>query len=496
MISPYKVESLESSPIRLAPYIGELQEFLSTSGHHFGSPNDLAPLALLLSVPGIFHDEMASMIRSIIYRERGTVPHTDLLALVTVAIGGPHVIQTSEELHEPVGRLLKFVSGVLRAQRSSVSEPSRLQGGVETSVSASSTEVQSYGQETEVAAVQPSAHVQSEASLMQGSAAASGAADRASSTVYSRASTISSNPQEWDVVQARVPSESVDSVDSMAPVDSVDSTAPTDRLSPEEAEYRVSPQPPSSPVTRNTFLWAFGIGLMLLFVSINRYLDHHHAAPAEGQTSAGPAAGLLPSMTLNTGAAHRPAAAASQAAIAPGGTNSATASDKARWSGSAPSEQLTGPLTSPVVPTVPGVLADRESASATSSAITPALDPEVAHMGSLGATPSGRAARFDRSTRQGSFAISSGVMASNLISAPSPEYPKLASFAHIQGQVILQVVVSRNGKVVDTHIIRGPRLLRGAATDAVRRWRYRPYVLNGKATDVATIVTVDFRLHH
>ena len=60
---------------------------------------------------------------------------------------------------------------------------------------------------------------------------------------------------------------------------------------------------------------------------------------------------------------------------------------------------------------------------------------------------------------------------------------------------MMQAVVSRNGKVVSTHVIRGPHLLRGAAADAVRRWRYRPYLVEGRATDVATIVTVDFRLH-
>jgi len=92
--------------------------------------------------------------------------------------------------------------------------------------------------------------------------------------------------------------------------------------------------------------------------------------------------------------------------------------------------------------------------------------------------------------------VSSGVMAGNLISAPPPEYPKFASFAHIEGQVILQAVVSRNGTVTAIHVLSGHHLLRGAAIAAVRRWRYRPYVLSGKPTDVATIVTVNFHLHH
>ncbi|MEO6828889.1 MAG: energy transducer TonB [Acidobacteriaceae bacterium] len=84
-------------------------------------------------------------------------------------------------------------------------------------------------------------------------------------------------------------------------------------------------------------------------------------------------------------------------------------------------------------------------------------------------------------------------MTGNLIAAPPPEYPRLAGMFHVEGQVILQAVVSRNGRVVATHVLRGHRLLRGAAEQAVRRWRYRPFFVNGQSTDVATIVTVNFR---
>jgi protein TonB len=84
-------------------------------------------------------------------------------------------------------------------------------------------------------------------------------------------------------------------------------------------------------------------------------------------------------------------------------------------------------------------------------------------------------------------------MSANLISAPEPAYPKLARLIHLKGSVILQAVVSREGKVLTTHVLEGHRLLRGAASNAVRQWRYQPYLLNGQPEDVATIVTVNFR---
>jgi TonB family protein len=97
------------------------------------------------------------------------------------------------------------------------------------------------------------------------------------------------------------------------------------------------------------------------------------------------------------------------------------------------------------------------------------------------------------SSRRGtSFSVSSGVMASNLISAPPPDYPTMARLAHIQGEVILQAVISKDGTISATHVLSGPRLLRGAAVDAVRRWRYRPYRMDGHPVDVATVITVGF----
>jgi outer membrane biosynthesis protein TonB len=59
---------------------------------------------------------------------------------------------------------------------------------------------------------------------------------------------------------------------------------------------------------------------------------------------------------------------------------------------------------------------------------------------------------------------------------------------------LLQAIVSGDGAVESVHAIKGPYLLRGAASKAVRTWRYKPYLLNGKAIEVATIVTVDFIL--
>ncbi|NYF52584.1 energy transducer TonB [Tunturiibacter gelidoferens] len=91
--------------------------------------------------------------------------------------------------------------------------------------------------------------------------------------------------------------------------------------------------------------------------------------------------------------------------------------------------------------------------------------------------------------------VSSGVMAANLLSAPKPTYPKLASLTHTQGNVVMQAIISKKGTVENLRVLKGHRLLRSAATSAVRTWRFRPYLVDGVPVEVATIVSVDFARH-
>ena len=82
-------------------------------------------------------------------------------------------------------------------------------------------------------------------------------------------------------------------------------------------------------------------------------------------------------------------------------------------------------------------------------------------------------------------------MAANLLSAPAPGYPVLAKVAHVQGEVVLRAEVSSDGTVTDVRVLSGHHLLRGAAVDAVRRWRYRPYVIDGHPSAVSTTITLN-----
>jgi len=74
-----------------------------------------------------------------------------------------------------------------------------------------------------------------------------------------------------------------------------------------------------------------------------------------------------------------------------------------------------------------------------------------------------------------------------------PIYPEAARQANLQGVVVLDVVVGADGTVVNVHPISGPDELAPAAVDAVKWWRFQPYLVNGQAVQVQTRLAVDFR---
>jgi protein TonB len=81
-----------------------------------------------------------------------------------------------------------------------------------------------------------------------------------------------------------------------------------------------------------------------------------------------------------------------------------------------------------------------------------------------------------------------------LIKQVQPIYPKLAVMTHIEGTVLLAAVIDTQGRITQLRALNGHPLLIPAAIDAVQQWRYRPYLLNGVATEVETQVSVVFTL--
>src|SRR6266550_4057984 len=90
--------------------------------------------------------------------------------------------------------------------------------------------------------------------------------------------------------------------------------------------------------------------------------------------------------------------------------------------------------------------------------------------------------------------VSQGVTQGLLLRKVQPNYPPLARQARIQGQVVLQAEISKDGSIENLRLISGHPMLAPSAIEAVKQWRYKPYMLNGEPVAVETQVQVNFTL--
>jgi TonB family protein len=90
--------------------------------------------------------------------------------------------------------------------------------------------------------------------------------------------------------------------------------------------------------------------------------------------------------------------------------------------------------------------------------------------------------------------VSPGVIAGSKVSGERPQYPYEAKVARIQGVVILEATITKTGTIGELQVASGHPLLQQAALDAVKTWRYKPYLLNGEAVEVETQIDVIFQL--
>jgi len=95
---------------------------------------------------------------------------------------------------------------------------------------------------------------------------------------------------------------------------------------------------------------------------------------------------------------------------------------------------------------------------------------------------------------QPDWKVPAEVMARRVVHHALPEYPEPARQAGVQGTVVLDTVVSVEGAVTQVKFVSGPEALAQAAMDAVRSWRYEPYLVNGQPVTVESSVVVNFRI--
>jgi TonB family protein len=92
--------------------------------------------------------------------------------------------------------------------------------------------------------------------------------------------------------------------------------------------------------------------------------------------------------------------------------------------------------------------------------------------------------------------VSAGIMQGNVISKVTPKYPPEAKTARIQGTVVLDAVIDKEGRVDSLKVVSGPSELQQSSLDAVRQWKYKPFLLNGEPIEVETTISVVYSLEN
>ncbi len=517
-------------------------------------------MAKRVSVPGVLHDELASALRDIIHRQGTQVSRVELMEVLSLAVGGPGIDGTTEDLHEPLGQLLVFVNVVLLSMRKRASDASSaatptsdasfhppLEGLPKSqapdAAAATATETgpveqkqpSSYITVAPAKAETPSFAAASDEVLVQ-SRFGTEEPHRSASTLMRDPAPERSGTHEPAMEREKSPDlhTSAGAAPSAAAIEQrqPDPAWPEQPVSPplQKSPAETRPQPSTGtgkPVTervprsrtesrflsRQATLWA-GVVLLLLAVGL---LSTHKQEMRNPAVTAAPATAAHPGIvgeplpqagqasTVNAGeqVAGSPPGVQSNAgtpATATGGAPgtasiiAAKAGDSLNAEQSSPADEVTTvePGRANNAQFGPNNVGSGSDNGLTSQSASRQVTKErIARARDFSSSPSSR-----HGARGGLFSVSSGMMSANLLSAPAPEYPALARLTHVEGEVILQAVVSHTGFVVATHALEGHRLLRGAAEHAVQRWRYRPFMLDGRPTDVETIVFVKFRLHH
>jgi len=94
------------------------------------------------------------------------------------------------------------------------------------------------------------------------------------------------------------------------------------------------------------------------------------------------------------------------------------------------------------------------------------------------------------------LSVSQGVSQGLLLKKVAPSYPQNALRMHIEGMVELLATISKTGEITKIKVVSGDAQLTRAASDAVKQWKYKPYLLNGEPVEIQTQVTVNFKLPH
>jgi periplasmic protein TonB len=130
-----------------------------------------------------------------------------------------------------------------------------------------------------------------------------------------------------------------------------------------------------------------------------------------------------------------------------------------------------------------------------SSSVHVDLQPSAPPQSVTEAPVTGEAESAGNVTSEAAERVQMSPDASSIVTRPvSPNYPLLARQMKVQGSVILQALIGKDGIIQNLHVVSGPHILSSAAQDAVRQWHFKPHFEGAEAVETQAKITVNFTI--
>lgn len=506
-----ELQSHEAPP-RFTSYVDELRRLLSERHLPSDSRERIGAVAHQLAAPSALTEAMGAAVRSIVYREPGGMAEGALLGLLVAAAAGTWMdLETaSDELVR--GNLRKFLGSSLRAFHRESADAPFLPNSARSKSERPSSRVDATVPEVvppNDASASPAFSEKAEAIHSPSSASDAHIADNQLAVDAEVARMLAADHKAgWGVApqhyfeEIRVLDEKVDSAPTLptrAPrepriqqarkLPTISEAVSHDHPSTREEDEGEFPEYRSLRFFRaeHRTLWIVGMCGVLLGLLLGIFL-RGRANPNNAPVNSSPRIGAAP-VILAKPSPHGTGPSSKVAVSVPFKHVRETPSQES------PVGSLSG---SPArradsVNSESGSLPVRVAGHSTTQAPTARFSEETIR-GTDIAEPVPGGGKHSAGPTGAVYLSASGAMASNLMTAPAPLYPAEAWEAGVQGKVVVQALIGRDGRVLDAHVMSGDRRLRGAALGAVERWRYRPFIADGRPSEIETVATLDFRL--
>ncbi len=488
---------------RFGSAVAEFRSLLDRNHVTHGSPNDLFEFTRTLEESNQFRMDLSAMVKSVMSKERDELLLTDMMSIIAASVGGPSVTDTDVDITKPTNTLMEFLLGTGCWNWK--------QFGVTRSIAQRAAAPSVRMEEPEpirislpISRTKPAAEMpEDKASLLEISKELRQTLSRLESNTQQVKQHLESIERRIGKLESAPMSDPVNKLAGLEPllhrgttdIPAPKPVAPVVREMPREVPTPIDP--PLSTRGRAVFS-----GPAFHDVSgaddDDDFSSPTFAYGTEKRSNIVPLAIFIILAAIGIAIFFFVHSARGSALL-----NAELARFKQNHIGSSPTPAPSAPAaTPPATPlpatgtssTTPPPSSDQHNATGANAAVpAPAATTSASEDTSSTASSSEADARSLSSDPKIKY-IPANMMEGYLLSAPRPEYPTRARIDHIEGQVVLQAIISRRGSIRALHAIKGPESLRSAAVAAVRTWRYKPYSIDGQAQDIATTIYVDFTL--